>query len=252
METSCSTNRIISFSRIENGGEGSRKTEIKMGFVCVFMSDDYFPRWGVGAAAGQWGLVRLKGQASGRSIFIRLFKSPINSHLFDPPLLNYSAVKPFAHSSLFGVSLVYFHQLCYVSQTQIHVNASFHFSVTDDIWVLCRNPSANFTLCCWVVEIFTGALDTFPFFSGTSQVKTSTLMSSLSSEVNSRRSGVEHYILSWKQESKQTLPPSLAPALMRKWENKCRHQEMQVDLMVLKPTELSPWSLYMKVMTRPL
>ena len=54
---------------------------------------------GEGAGSGQWGLVGLKGQASGHSIFIRLFKSSINSHLFDPPLLNYSAVKPFAHSS---------------------------------------------------------------------------------------------------------------------------------------------------------
>lgn len=40
----------------------------------------------------------------------------------------------------------------------------------------------------------------FFFFPGTSQVKMSPLMSSLTSEANSLRSGAEHYILSLKAE----------------------------------------------------
>lgn len=44
----------------------------------------------------------------------------------------------------------------------------------------------------------------FSFFLGTSQVKMSPLMSSLTSEANSLHSDVEHYILSLKQKSKQT------------------------------------------------
>lgn len=92
METSCSANRIISSSTIEDRRGGKeRQAKIKMGF-CVCVSGFLFSFLdGEGAAPGQWGLVRLKGQASGHSIFISLFKSSINSRLFDPPLLNYSA-----------------------------------------------------------------------------------------------------------------------------------------------------------------
>lgn len=59
------------------------------------------------------------------------------------------------------------------------------------------------------------------FFSGTSQANMSPLMSSLTLEGNSLRSGMEHYILSLKQKSKQTVLSSLALALMKERENKC-------------------------------
>lgn len=68
-----------------------------MVFLCVFLRVVITFPDGEGAASGQWGLVSLKGQASSHSIFTRRFKNSINSHLFDPPLLNNSAEKPFAY-----------------------------------------------------------------------------------------------------------------------------------------------------------
>lgn len=94
-----------------------------------------------------------------------------------------------------------------------------------------------------VAELLKYSAAPLTLFPGTSQVKMSALMSSLTSEADSLRCGVQHYILCLKLESKQS-DEKVGKHMKR------RRQEREVDL-TLKPAELSTWSSHTEVMTGP-
>lgn len=108
------------------------------------------------------------------------------------------------------------------------------FQGQDNIWALHIYPSANFSACCWVVEIFNGS--SYTFFNGTSQVEMSTLMSSLTSKENSLHSGVEHCILSFKAGAQTDSTIFIGTNFDEKVGVECsRLREKQGDLTLSKP-----------------
>lgn len=190
--------------------KGEKSTSWNQNGVCVC----FYERWLL-SQMGEWVKPLDNGgwsSSRGRSIFISLFRSTIDSCLLDPPLLNNSAFCPlFSH---FGVYSIYFDQL----------NSILHLSFYSDRLHFEPCNNTQLLISQLFVEILDYAPDTvllFFFTPFTSQVRIPSLMSSPTSEVFQLSSGVEqHYSLSWKQKSKQILLSSLTLALVQEWENK--------------------------------